>query len=131
MRPSDSDPGHTALAGAAPTPGLVVRSRKTRSGAVVCSLAGDLDIETLDQAPRTLAALVARRPAAVVLDLRDVALCDSSGLNLLLRTRLAAQREGLDLSLAAVAPTVIRVLELTGARTVFTIHDSVEEALPH
>ncbi|MFG3226041.1 STAS domain-containing protein [Kitasatospora sp. NPDC048194] len=131
MMPSDNGRGDTALAPAAPRPGLVVRSRATEGGAVVCTLAGDLDVETLDSAAETLAELVAQRPAAVVIDLREVAFCDSSGLNLLLRTRIAAEREGLELSLAAVAPTVMRVLELTGARTVFTIHESVEAALPH
>ncbi|MEU8510979.1 STAS domain-containing protein [Kitasatospora sp. NPDC048722] len=129
MTPSDNDRAVTGQVAAAPRPGLEVRSRVTETGAVVCALAGDLDVETLAPASGALAELVARRPTAVVVDLRDIAFCDSSGLNLLLRTRLAAEREGLDLRLAAVAPTVMRVLELTGARTVFSVHDSVEAAL--
>ncbi|SOB78943.1 STAS domain-containing protein [Streptomyces sp. 1331.2] len=128
MMPSDNGQGEAALA-AAPRPGLVLRSRTTETGAAVCALAGDLDIETLASAAEELTELVARRPSALVIDLREVAFCDSSGLNLLLRTRIAAEKEGLHLRLAAVAPTVLRVLELTGARTVFTIHETVEEAL--
>ncbi|MEE1782616.1 STAS domain-containing protein [Streptomyces sp. SP17BM10] len=129
MLPFDDDRAVTGPVVTAPRPGLEVRSRATGTGALVCALVGDLDVETLAAAAETLAALVARRPAAVVIDLREVAFCDSSGLNLLLRTRIEAEKVGLDLRLAAVAPTVMRVLELTGARTVFSIHDSVEAAL--
>ncbi|MFJ9770298.1 STAS domain-containing protein [Kitasatospora sp. NPDC101157] len=129
MMPSDNGQGEATLVTAVPRPALEVRSRATETGAMVCALAGDLDIETLASAAETLTELVAKRPSALVIDLREVAFCDSSGLNLLLRTRIAAEKEGLNLRLAAVAPTVLRVLELTGARTVFTIHESVEEAL--
>lgn len=129
MMPSDNGRGEATLVTALPRPGLEVRSRATETGAVVCALAGDLDIETLASAAETLTGLVAQRPSALVVDLREVAFCDSSGLNLLLRARIAAEKEGLHLRLAAVAPTVLRVLELTGARTVFTIHETVEEAL--
>ncbi|MFD8706556.1 STAS domain-containing protein [Kitasatospora sp. NPDC059648] len=129
MMPSDNGQGEATLVTAVPRPGLEVRSRATETGAVVCALAGDLDIETLASAAETLTGLVAQRPPALVIDLREVAFCDSSGLNLLLRTRIAAEKEGLHLRLAAVAPTVLRVLELTGAQTVFTIHETVEDAL--
>ncbi len=130
MRPSDNDPGDTALAAVNPSrPGLMVETRPGPAGAVVCSLAGDLDIETLAPAADMLDTLVAQRPGALVIDLHGVGFCDSSGLNVLLRTRLAAERGGVGLRLAAVPPTVMRVLDLTGAKTVFTIHDSVDSAL--
>ncbi|MFB7477111.1 STAS domain-containing protein [Kitasatospora sp. NPDC056184] len=106
-----------------------METRPGPDGAAVCVLAGDLDVETLAPAAEALAGLVAQRPTAVVIDLRAVGFCDSSGLNVLLRTRLAAERAGLELRLAAVPPTVMRVLDLTGARTVFAIHESVGAAL--
>ncbi|KJY27544.1 hypothetical protein ADK60_30230 [Streptomyces sp. XY431] len=110
-------------------PGLVVETRCGPGGAMLCILVGDLDIETLEPAAETLDALVAQRPEAVVIDLSGVGFCDSSGLNVLLRTRIAAEQGGLALRLAAVPPTVMRVLDLTGARVVFSIHDSVAGAL--
>jgi anti-sigma B factor antagonist len=112
-----------------PRPRATVEVRPAAGGAQVCVLAGDLDIENLTPAAQALAALVAQRPRAVVVDLSGVGFCDSSGLNLLLRTRLAAEEEGVALRLAAVPPTVMRVLELTGAHTVFSLHASVESAL--
>ncbi|MFE7491723.1 STAS domain-containing protein [Kitasatospora sp. NPDC057541] len=129
MTPSDNDRGDTVLAASQPRPELVVRTRSGPDGAAVCVLAGDLDVETLAPAAETLADLVAQRPRVLVLDLRGVGFCDSSGLNVLLRTRLGAERAGLELRLAAVPATVMRVLDLTGARTVFAIHDTVDAAL--
>ncbi|WP_052706246.1 STAS domain-containing protein [Streptomyces rubellomurinus] len=129
MTPSDDDLGDTALVTPAPGSGLTVTTRVTGTGAAVCALAGDLDVETLAPAAATLTELVARRPPTLVIDLRGVAFCDSSGLNLLLKTRIAAEQEGTELRLAAVAPTVMRVLELTGAHVVFALRESVEAAL--
>ncbi|MFB8241242.1 STAS domain-containing protein [Kitasatospora purpeofusca] len=130
MMPSDNDPGDTTLAAVPPyRPGLVVETRSAPGGAMLCILVGDLDIETLAPAAETLGALVAQRPEAVVIDLGGVGFCDSSGLNVLLKTRIAAEQAGLELRLAAVPPTVMRVLDLTGARAVFSIHDSVAGAL--
>ncbi|WP_380282380.1 STAS domain-containing protein [Kitasatospora purpeofusca] len=129
MMPSDDDRGESVPAASRPRPELEVETRPGPDGAVVCVLAGDLDVETLAPAAEALADLVAQRPAAVVIDLRAVGFCDSSGLNVLLRTRLAAERAGLELRLAAVPATVMRVLDLTGARTVFAIHESVGAAL--
>ncbi|MEV0186932.1 STAS domain-containing protein [Kitasatospora purpeofusca] len=130
MMPSDNDPGDTTLAAVpAYRPGLVVETRSAPGGAMLCILVGDLDIETLAPAAEMLDALVAQRPRAVVIDLGGVGFCDSSGLNVLLRTRIAAEQGGLELRLAAVPPTVMRVLDLTGARAVFSIHESVAGAL--
>ncbi|MFB6890646.1 STAS domain-containing protein [Kitasatospora sp. NPDC056327] len=127
--PPDDDRGEAVLAASLPRPDLLVETRSGPDGTMVCVLAGDLDVETLAPAAEALAALVAQRPTAVVVDLHGVGFCDSSGLNVLLRTRLAAERQGLELRLAAVPATVMRVLDLTGARTVFAIHESVGAAL--
>ncbi|WP_051711659.1 STAS domain-containing protein [Streptomyces sp. NRRL S-350] len=129
MTPSDNDHGEIALSASPPRAELAVRARTAASGAVVCVLVGDLDIETLAPAADALTTLLAQRPSAMVIDLEGVDFCDSSGLNLLLRTRLAAGEQGVALHLAAVSPTVMRVLELTGAQAVFSLHRSVEAAL--
>ncbi|MEU3574778.1 STAS domain-containing protein [Kitasatospora sp. NPDC036755] len=129
MMASADDPGDLAFAVSPPGADAAVETRTTADGSVVCALTGDLDIETLAPVADALTALVARRPPVIVVDLRQVGFCDSSGLNLLLRVRMEAGRAGLELRLAAVAPTVMRVLELTGARTVFSLHESVESAL--
>lgn len=113
----------------APLAGVAVEVRRTEAGAALCSVAGDLDIEMMEPAERALAALVDQRPPLLVVVLEEVGFCDSSGLNLLLRTRASAAAAGVAFRLAAVPPAVMRVLELTGAESVFSLHPTVEEAL--
>ncbi|MFI8101103.1 STAS domain-containing protein [Streptomyces sp. NPDC086023] len=109
--------------------GVVVEVRHTEAGAALCSVAGDLDIEMMEPAERALTALVGQLPPLLVVGLEGVGFCDSSGLNLLLRTRAAAAEAGIAFRLAAVPPAVMRVLELTGAESVFSLHATAEEAL--
>jgi len=127
--PTDNEPGTATAPLPPPLSGLTVETRHPDARAAVCSLAGDLDTGTLAPAQESLAALVGQRPAVLVVDLAEVAFCDSSGLNLLLKTRLAAAGAGTELRLAAVPPMVMRVLELTGAHLVFSLHSSVRAAL--
>lgn len=64
----------------------------------------------------------------VILDLADVDFLDSSGLGAV----VAAMKhvgKGRSLQLAALSPTVAKVLKLTCMDRVFTIHESVDEAL--
>ncbi len=107
---------------------LSVETRRT-DGAVVCSLAGELDLDSLAPARTALDDAVAAGPAMLVVDLAGLQFCDSSGLNLLLQTRLAAQAAGLPLALVSLAPQVARVFEITGAESVFAIHGSVGAAV--
>ncbi|MFD8595108.1 STAS domain-containing protein [Kitasatospora sp. NPDC059646] len=113
-----------------PVAPLAVEVRRTPSNAAVCTLSGDLDIETLEPAREALDHLLAQRPRSLVVDLGRVDFCDSSGLNLLLQTRMAAAEADLPFHLAALSGPVRHLLELTGAKAVFTIHDTVDAALP-
>ncbi|GGQ96358.1 anti-sigma factor antagonist [Kitasatospora griseola] len=112
-----------------PVAPLAVEVRHTPENAAVCTLSGDLDIETLHPAREALDRLLAQRPRALVVDLERVDFCDSSGLNLLLQTRMAAADTELSFRLAALSGPVRHLLELTGAKAVFTIHDTVGAAL--
>lgn len=112
-----------------PVAPLAVDVRRTPSRAAVCALSGDLDIETLAPAREALDLLVAERPRALIVDLGRVDFCDSSGLNLLLQTRMAADDGGVSFHLAALSGPVQHLLELTGAKAVFAIHETVEAAI--
>ncbi|MFJ7280335.1 STAS domain-containing protein [Kitasatospora sp. NPDC098663] len=91
-------------------------------GSVVSRLEGDLDLDHADAARAVLAKAVASPASVVVIDLEAVGFCDSSGLNLLLQTRLALQETGRQLRLAAVPAQVTRLLEITGASEVFDLY---------
>ncbi|MFF2076828.1 STAS domain-containing protein [Kitasatospora sp. NPDC058162] len=122
---ASSDPSRT---GAPSGPDLAVHTWYTDTRAAVCALAGDLDIETLAPARSALDELVEQRPALLVVDLAQVGFCDSSGLNLLLQTRMAAAAAEVGFRLAAPSVTVQRLLELTCTDTVFSLHPTVEAA---
>ncbi|MFI6843118.1 STAS domain-containing protein [Kitasatospora sp. NBC_00085] len=127
---SVEDERHPSAAPASATPvapGVDIRHDGAR--AAVCALSGDLDIDSLGPAEQALRLLVEQQPERMVVDLSEVAFCDSSGLNLLLKTRLAAATADIDFRLASPSPQVTRLLELTGAGGVFSIHDSVSAAL--
>ncbi|MFC8277651.1 STAS domain-containing protein [Streptomyces sp. NPDC057271] len=96
-------------------------------GAVVLSLTGELDHDTAD----TLRSALEERTGAerILVDCEKLRFCDSTGLNVLLRARLAALEEGGRLELAGLRPPVARMFEITGARTVFRVYENVAEAI--
>jgi len=107
---------------------LGVEVDRTGSGTVVCRLSGDLDLGSLAPVRVALGRALALRAPLLVVDLAGVEFCDSSGLNLLLQARLDAEAAGVTMRLASLTAAVSRVVELTGASAVFSLHDSVEEA---
>ncbi|MER7846012.1 STAS domain-containing protein [Kitasatospora sp. NPDC096077] len=125
--PPTTAPSDPSWTGVPSGPDLAVHTY-TDSRAAVCALAGDLDIETLAPARSTLDRLLAERPPLLVVDLAQVGFCDSSGLNLLLQTRMAAAAADVGFRLAAPSATVQRLLELTCTDSVFSLHPTVEAA---
>ncbi|MFF7586305.1 STAS domain-containing protein [Kitasatospora purpeofusca] len=117
----------TTRTGAAP---LLRITTTTDSGtARIVHLHGEAD---LDQRPRLDSALeraLADHPPRLVVDLAGLRFCDSTVLNALLRTRLAARAAGLLLVLAAPSSQTRRLLKITGTDEVFTVRDSVHAAL--
>jgi anti-sigma B factor antagonist len=99
-----------------------------RSGAVVVSLAGDLDMTTVGQAAAALRAAT-DQGVPVVLDMTEVRFFSSAGLNLLLQLHEDVRDRQLDVRVAGDQRAVIRPLELTGLTELFPIHPSLSDAL--
>ena len=98
----------------------------TRMGHVlVLRLAGELDLDGVT----ILDGCLVEGPTAITLDLSRLGFCDSTGLNVLLRLRLDAEKRGIDVHLAAPSPQVARILGITGTDKVFPVHASVQDAL--
>jgi anti-anti-sigma factor len=116
------------VSGAEPPWYLGVETRRTAAGAAVCRLTGDLDLGSSAPVRTALEAALESGASPLIVDLERVQFCDSSGLNLLLQVRLAAQAAGVSLRLAGLTDSVARVFEITGAAGVFSIHASAEEA---
>lgn len=94
---------------------LLVRVRHAGEEVVVAP-AGELDIASAGVLERELGSQPADR---VVLDLREIAFMDSTGLRLLISLRNTARRNGRRLLVVPGPPNVQRLFELTGTRGLF------------
>ncbi|MFF4136605.1 STAS domain-containing protein [Streptomyces mirabilis] len=108
-------------------PALRVEVADTCGHTAVLTLTGELDLYTAETLYNSVADVLDHQ-RTVILELTGVTFSDSSGLNTLLRLRRRAQDRHADLVLAAPPPHLVRLLALTGADSVFTIHGSLAEA---
>ncbi|MER7309604.1 anti-sigma factor antagonist [Streptomyces griseoluteus] len=106
---------------------LRIDTADTRSQATALTVTGPVDLANASVLEQTVDEALNHHPT-VILDLTGVTFCDSSGLNTLIRLRRRAQHSGGELILAAPPPQMMRMLRITGADSVFTIHGSLAEA---
>ena len=98
------------------------------NGAVVVSLAGELDLYNAHEVRDALLEICAESPDRLVVDLSAVRFIDSTALGVLIeaRTKLANRRGFL---LAAPGLETRRALEISGLDRHFAVHDSLDSAL--
>lgn len=96
--------------------------------AVVVRLAGDVDLDVVDDLRTALDDAVALRPYVIV-DLTAAAAVDSLGLNTLVRGRNAARRNGGELLLVGPSRFVQTVLRTMRLHTAFRVFETVPQAL--
>ncbi|MCX5231913.1 STAS domain-containing protein [Streptomyces sp. NPDC006553] len=95
----------------------------------VVTVEGELDRDTQEPLQTALTETLDRRPERIVVSCERLTFCDSTGLNLLLTTRLDALEAGSRLELAALRPPVDRVFDVTGVVAVFTVYDELPAEL--
>jgi len=99
-----------------------------RNGAVVVSLAGELDLYNAEEVRGALLDACSGEPEVLVVDLAGVRFIDSTALGVLIEARSRmADRSGF--RLAAPGLETRRALEVSGLDRHFVVHDSVAEAL--
>jgi anti-sigma B factor antagonist len=98
------------------------------NGAVVVSLAGELDLYNAHEVRDALLECCAEGPSRLVVDLSSVRFIDSTALGVLIeaRTKLENRRGFL---LAAPGLETRRALEISGLDRHFAVHDSLDAAL--
>ncbi|WP_373302840.1 STAS domain-containing protein [Streptomyces litmocidini] len=106
---------------------LVVSRHGGHPGTVLLTLDGELDHDTVK--PLRKALQESTGAARVVVDCTGLRFCDSTGLNVLLRTRLRLLTEGGRVDLAGLRLPVRRIFEITGALNVFRVYDDADSAL--
>ncbi|MFC5906260.1 STAS domain-containing protein [Streptacidiphilus monticola] len=96
-------------------------------GVVVCRLAGELDLDTVDGAEAAL--LEALPPGGVLIaDLGGIAFFDSTGVNLLLRVRREALERDCEFRVACLSERLLRIFEITGVDQILPFYGSLAEA---
>ncbi len=97
-------------------------------GAVVVSLAGELDLYNAHEVREALLECCESKPERLIVDLTGVKFIDSTALGVLIeaRTRLPNRRAFL---LASPGLETKRALEISGLDRHFTVHDTVDDAL--
>ncbi|WP_335971132.1 MULTISPECIES: STAS domain-containing protein [Streptomycetaceae] len=102
---------------------------RQHGSSTVFTPSGELDHYTADLLAGPITTAVEQGATRLVVDCSGLEFCDSTGLNVLLGARLQAEAGGGSVHLAAMRPTVARVFEITGADAVFSVHETLDEAL--
>ena len=99
-----------------------------RNGAVVVSLAGELDLYNAEEVRSALLDACAAQPEVLVVDLEGVRFIDSTVLGVLIEAGRTMGSRG-SFRLAAPGLEARRALEVSGLDQHFLVHDTVAEAL--
>jgi anti-sigma B factor antagonist len=99
-----------------------------RDGAVVVSLAGELDLYNAEEVRTALLDTLADGPELLIVDLEAVTFIDSTALGVLIEARSRMNDRG-GFRLAAPGLEVRRALEISGLDRHFVVHDTVTDAL--
>jgi len=98
--------------------------RVERDGvSAVLRLSGEFDVACEDSFTRAAEQALAGGTREVLVDLRDLAFIDSSGLRFLIALWMRSRREGFDLSLLQGTGHVRRILDIAGLQRFLPIAD--------
>jgi anti-sigma B factor antagonist len=118
----------------APGPGVsggresAVAGIDRRDGAVVVSLAGELDLYNAEEVRTALHDVIDAAPKVLVVDLEEVTFIDSTALGVLIEA-LSKMPDRNGFRLAAPGLETRRALEVSGLDQHFLVHDTVAAAL--
>lgn len=98
-------------------------------GIPVLAVTGEIDVYTAPSLRQQLVELSQKGATTAVVDLSDVSFVDSTGLGVLVSGLKRFREAGGDLPLVVTQPQILKVLEITGLATVFTVHPTAAAAL--
>ncbi|MBB4771969.1 STAS domain-containing protein [Actinomadura livida] len=89
---------------------------------------GDIDVVSRTRFEEALFEVV-DSGEPMVIDMREVTFCDSTGLNAIVAANRRAGDRGTSVALVALPPRVQRVFRITGIDKFIPIHDTLREAI--
>lgn len=108
---------------------LMLNEYSTAQGRIVIEVSGEIDVYTAPRLRETLASLVEGGKYRLIIDMDGVEFLDSTGLGVLVGglKRVRARDGGIDL--VCTQSRILRIFRITGLSRVFSIFDSLDEAL--
>lgn len=94
----------------------------------VIAVSGEIDVATAPQLRECLHRVIADGDATIVLDLLGVTFLDSTALGVLVGALKRCREVGGDLHVVVADPRIVKIFEITGLTSIFTIADSLESA---
>jgi anti-sigma B factor antagonist len=94
----------------------------------VVAVSGEIDVATAPQLRECLHGVIAQGEATVVLDLLGVTFLDSTALGVLVGALKRCRELGGELHVVVADSRIVKIFEITGLTSVFTIADSLESA---
>jgi anti-sigma B factor antagonist len=94
----------------------------------VVAVSGEIDVATAPQLRECLHGVIAQGETTVVLDLLGVTFLDSTALGVLVGALKRCRELGGELHVVVADSRIVKIFEITGLTSVFTIADSLESA---
>ena len=104
-------------------------STREQDGRMIVEVGGEIDVYTAPKLRDTITELVAAGNYDIVIDMERVEFLDSTGLGVLVGGLKRVRTQEGTLRLVCSQERVLKVFRITGLTKVFSIHDTVEEAL--
>lgn len=104
-------------------------AESSAGGIPVLSIRGEIDVSTAPELRDRLLGVAQSGHATAVIDLREVTFLDSTALGVLVSALKRFRSTDGDLRLVIAGRSVAKVLEITGLVDVFSIFDTVEQAV--
>jgi anti-sigma B factor antagonist len=95
----------------------------------IVALPAEIDAVNSDRVQADLVAACVPGASTVVADLSGTVFCDSSAVRVLVRTHQLAASMGIEFRLVVTSVPVLRVLELTGLKSVLRLYPSIDGAV--
>ena len=94
----------------------------------VIEVSGEIDVATAPQLRESLQRVIAQGESTIILDLLGVTFLDSTALGVLVGALKRCREAGRELHLVVADPRIMKIFEITGLTSVFTIADSLQAA---
>ena len=101
---------------------------KTGGQFPLVAVSGEIDVATAPQLRECLHRVIAEGGSTIVLDILGVTFLDSTALGVLVGALKRCRELGGDLHVVVADPRIVKIFEITGLTSVFTITDSLEAA---